>query len=175
MSYNFEARAQRILLPVNPLFVITTMMTALVFNLLPWRDIAGIPDILALVLGFWCINQPRKIGVGTAWLFGLIMDTGNGALLGQHAFAYAVLAFAANTLSRRILWFPIWPQALHVFLLLLGCQGLMLIIRLAAGSPFPGVLYFSGSIISAVMWPLVNFVLLSPQRRPESVDENRPI
>ena len=151
------------------------MAVALIFNLLPWRDIAGIPDILSLVLAFWCINQPRKVGVGTAWLLGLMMDAGNGALLGQHAFAYAVLAFAANTLARRILWFPPWQQALHVFLLLFGCQFLMLIIRLSAGSPFPGVFYFSGSIIAAVMWPLATFVLLSPQRRPESVDENRPI
>jgi rod shape-determining protein MreD len=175
MAANLDARPQRILLPVNPLFILATLVLALVFNLLPWQNVAGLPDMVALVLVFWCVRQPRHISVGTAWLLGLIMDTGNGALLGQHAFAYALLAFIANALSRRLLWFPLWPQALHVFLLLLGTQLVMLAVRMATGGPFPGLLYFVGSIIGAALWPFVTILLLAPQRRPESVDENRPL
>ena len=59
--------------------------------------------------------------------------------------------------------------------MLLGCQLIMLTVRLAAGSPFRGVLYFLGSLICAGLWPLTSMLLLAPQRRPESVDENRPI
>ena len=172
---NFEARPQRILLPVNALFMAFTILCALLFNLLPWRDIIGLPDLLALVLVFWGVHQPRKISVGFAWLLGLFMDVGNGALMGQHAFAYACLAFAANALSRRLLWFPLWPQAMHVLFILLGCQLLMLAVRLAAGSPFPGLLYFLGSFIAAALWPALTMLLLAPQRRPESVDKNRPL
>ena len=73
---------QRILLPVNPLFISATLVTALTFNLLPWRSIAGLPDLLALVLVFWSVREPRRVSVGTAWLLGIIMDVGNGALLG---------------------------------------------------------------------------------------------
>lgn len=171
----FEARPQRILLPVSPLFVGMTFLLALLFNLLPWRDTAGLPDMVALVLAFWCVREPRKMGIGFAWVLGLLLDAGNGALLGQHAFAYSALAFAALGLSRRILWFPLWQQATHVFLLLLMTQLLMLAVRMAAGAPFPGVLYFAGSIIAAMLWPVANVVLLAPQRRPENVDENRPI
>lgn len=172
---HYEPRPQRILLPVNPLFIGFTLACALVFNLLPWRTLSGMPDLLALVLAFWGVHQPRRVSVGLAFTLGIVMDVANGALLGQHAFAYAVLAFAANALSRRLLWFPLWPQAMHMLFVLLGSQLLMLAVRMITGSPFPGVLYFLGSFISAALWPIATMLLLAPQRRPESVDENRPI
>ncbi|MBM3347302.1 MAG: rod shape-determining protein MreD [Betaproteobacteria bacterium] len=171
----YEPRPQRILLPVNPLFIGFTLACALAFNLLPWRDLSGMPDLVALVLAFWGVHQPRRVSVGIAFLLGIVMDVANGTLLGQHAFAYAVLVFTANALSRRLLWFPLWPQAMHVLFVLLGSQMLMVAVRMIAGSTFPGALYFLGSLISAVLWPVVTMLLLAPQRRPESVDENRPI
>ena len=93
----------------------------------------------------------------------------------QHALAYAVLAFAAQGLHRRILWFAVWKQALHILVLLLAIQALMLVARLAAGGTFPGWSFFSGGFIAAAFWPIASHVLLAPQRRPELVDENRPI
>ena len=170
-----DDRPQRILLPVKAGFMALTTVLALLFNLLPWRDVTGLPDMLALVLTFWCIHQPRRMGIGAAWALGLAMDAANGALLGQHAFAYAVLAFAAVQLNRRILWFGLWPQALHVFMLLLGSQLLMLGVRLIAGGAFPGLTWFGGSIVAALLWPAATFLLLLPQRQPETVDADRPI
>jgi len=166
---------QRILLPVNVAYMALTFVLALLFNLMPWNDLIGVPDMVALVLTFWCVHQPRKMGIGMAWLVGLVMDAGNGALLGQHAFAYAFLAFGAISLHRRILWFSLWRQAVHVLMLLLGCQALMLAVRMVAGGAFPGPWYFLGSFVAAALWPTATFLLLLPQRRPESVDENRPI
>ncbi|MFH1603290.1 MAG: rod shape-determining protein MreD [Pseudomonadota bacterium] len=166
---------QRILLPANVSFIVLTLALALLFNLLPWRNIAGVPDLTATVLAFWCIHQPRRIGIGIAWTLGLLLDVGNGALLGQHALAYSVLAFLAISVHRRILWFPLWQQALHLLLLLLATQLLTLAIRVAAGAGFPGWSYFAGSLICAALWPGVSFVLLLPQRQPELKDDNRPI
>ena len=173
MAY-FE-QPQRILLPVNVGYMAFTVVLALLFNLLPWRDLAGIPDMVALVLTCWCVHQPRKMGIGIAWFVGLLMDAGNAALLGQHAFAYAFLAFAAISLHRRILWFSPWRQAAHVLVLLLATQVLMLGVRMAAGAMFPGLAYFAGSLTAAALWPTASFLLLLPQRRPESIDENRPL
>ncbi|HEY7674439.1 MAG TPA: rod shape-determining protein MreD [Burkholderiales bacterium] len=171
----FDDRPQRILLPVSVGFVALSFVLALLFNLLPWRNISGVPDLAALVLSFWCVHQPRRVGIGTAWLLGVVMDAGNGALLGQHAFAYSVLAFAAVGLHRRILWFSPWQQAAHVLLLLLACQVMALAVAMIAGGAFPGYAYFAGSLVGAALWPAATFLLLLPQRRPESVDENRPI
>ena len=110
------ARPEEILLPPKPWFVLLTLLAALVLNLLPWSGVwlALKPDFLALVLLYWCIQQPRLVGVGTAWSCGLLMDVGQGALFGQHALAYALLGFAAEYFHRRVLRFPLWQQAAHV-------------------------------------------------------------
>jgi rod shape-determining protein MreD len=49
---------------------------------------AWLPDLLALVLVFWSVHQPLRVGVGAAFVFGLLMDVHQAALLGQHALAY---------------------------------------------------------------------------------------
>jgi rod shape-determining protein MreD len=103
------------------------------------------------------------------------MDVANASVMGQHAFAYVLLAFAAGGLSRRILWFPLAQQALQVLPLLLGTQLVMLLIRLATGAEFPSVLYFLSSVVGVLLWHPLNYVLLLPQYRPVERDENRPI
>ena len=170
-----QAHPQRILLPAKGSFIVLTLALGLLFNLLPWGSIAGVPDLTATVLAFWCIHQPRRVGIGIAWTLGLLLDVGNGALLGQHALGYAVLAFLAFAVHRRILWFPPWQQALHLLLLLLSTQLLTLVIRIAAGADFPGWAYFAGSFICAALWPALSFLLLLPQRQAEAMDENRLI
>ena len=171
----FDPRFQGIPRPVNLGFMVLTAAVALLFNLLPWKDVIGLPDLLALVIAFWCVHEPRKMGIGLAWALGLLMDAGNGALMGQHAFAYATLAFGAIALHRRILWFPPWQQAAHVLILMLASQLLMLLVRMAAGGSYPGLGYFIGPVIAAALWPAVTFVLLMPQRRPRDSDEPRSI
>ena len=170
-----QHQPQRILLPARVSFIVLTVALALLFNLLPWRNTAGVPDLTAAVLAFWCMHQPRRVGIGIAWTRGLLLDVANGALLGQHALSYAVLAFLALVVHRRIHWFPLWQQALHLLLLLLLTQLLTLVIRIAAGADFPGWSYFAGSFICAALWPVLSFLLLLPQRQAEMMDENRPI
>src|SRR5258706_10058937 len=152
-----------------------TLVLALLFNLLPWRDVTGLPDMVALVLTFWCVHQPRKMGIGIAWFVGLVMDAGNGALLGQHAFAYAFLAFAAVSLHRRILWFSPWRQAAHVLVLLLASQMLMLAVRLVAGGGFPRVGYFSGGFFSRGPGAAPCFLLLLSPPRPRRWARKRAV
>ena len=167
-----QAHAQPILLPAKVSFIVLTVALALLFNLLPWRNSAGVPDLTAAVLAFWCIHQPRRVGIGVAWALGLLLDVGNGALLGQHALGYSVLAFLAFAVHRRILWFPLWQQALHLLLLLLSAQLLTLVIRIAAGADFPGWTYFAGSFVCAALWPVLSYLLLLPQRQADTMDRH---
>ena len=170
-----QAHPQRILLPAKVSFIVLTLALGLLFDLLPWRNSAGVPELTAVVLAFWCIHQPRRVGIGIAWALGLLLDVGNGALLGQYALGYSVLAFLAFAVHRRILWFPPWQQALQLLPLLLSTQLLTLAIRIATGADFPGWTYFAGSFICAALWPVLSFLLLLPQRQAETMDENRPI
>jgi rod shape-determining protein MreD len=99
-------------------------------------------------------------------MVGLVSDAGNGVLLGQHALAYSVLAFLSVWLSRRILWFGPMLQSLHIALILLVAESAVLVVRLAAGDPFPGWPLFVRPLLGALLWPAVTWLLLLPQRRP---------
>src|SRR5438477_13208853 len=85
--------SSQILLPVRMGTIIGSFAAALFLNFLPWKDLRLVPDFVALVLTFWCVRQPRLVGLGVAWTIGLLVDAGNGVLLGQHALAYSLLAF----------------------------------------------------------------------------------
>jgi len=175
MQLSNAPSGQAILLPVRASTILGSLAVALLLDFLPWRTAALAPDFVALVLAFWCVRQPRLVGLGAGWLLGLLIDVGNGVLMGQHALSYSLLAFAAITLSRRILWFPLWGQALHVAALLLFAQGVDTLVRLAAGAEFPGWSIAVGPLLGAVLWPLLSVLLLLPQRMPTDVDETRAI
>ena len=107
-------RGSTLLLPVNPVFIWFSLLVAFLLNLLPWGRWAGMPDLLAVALVFWNVHQPRRVGVGAAFVFGLFMDVHQGALLGQHALAYTLLSFFAITVHRRLLWFTVPSQAAQI-------------------------------------------------------------
>lgn len=159
--------SSQILLPVRVGTIVASLVGALLLDFLPWPDLRWVPDFVALVLVFWCVRQPRLVGIGVAWALGLLSDAGNGVLLGEHALAYSLAAFIALWLSRRILWFGPALQSLHVALILLTAQAAQLVVRLAAGDAFPGWALFAGPLIGAALWPLASWLLLRPQRRPE--------
>ncbi len=134
-----------------------SIIAAFLFNMLPWHDLQGVPDLVALAVLFWSIHQPHRFSVGSAFCAGLLLDAANGVLLGQHALACSALAFAGNELSRRVLGFGLRAQAFHVVVLLLLAQALMLAVRIAMGGTFPGVAWFASSLIATLFWPLASF------------------
>ena len=168
-------RGDTLLLPANPLFVWLTLVLAFVFNLVPLGRMPAMPDFLAVVLVFWNVHQPRRVGVGLAFVFGLLMDVHQGALLGQHALAYTLLSFVAITIHRRLLWFTVPSQALQILPLFFAAHLVSLVVRLMAGGMFPGWELLLAPVFEALLWPLVTWVLLAPQRRPPDPDQNRPL
>ncbi len=164
-----------ILLPVSPAFIATSLIGAFLLNLLPWGSWVGVPDFVALVLIFWSIHQPRKIGIGVAFLMGLLMDVHDASLLGENALAYTLLSYFAIMIHRRVLWFSPLTQALHVLPLLLVMQAVQLVIQFMVSSKFPGWFYFIESLSTVALWPIVTWMLLAPQRRAINRDETRPI
>jgi rod shape-determining protein MreD len=165
----------QVLLPANRGFIFFSLICAFLLNILPWARLAWVPDFLALTLLFWNIYQPRLVGIGIAFLAGLLMDVHNGALLGESALAYSVISYGAIAMHRRVPWFSIPGQMMHVFPLFLLAQCITLCVRLLMGAPFPGWLIFSQSVVSTAAWPIAMAILFAPQRRPVERDENRPI
>lgn len=170
MGFNY-ARSPELLQPARTRFILLTLVGALLLNLLPWQGLVlwFRPDFVALVLLFWAIREPRKQGIGAAWVMGLLMDVADGAILGQHAFAYILAVYVAIVLHRRIRQFAPWQQAAHVLLLLLLLQATMLLTRLYGGAVSPGLGYFLACFTGAALWPALSQLLLLPQRgRPDS-------
>jgi rod shape-determining protein MreD len=165
----------QLLLPVNPWFMWTTLLIAFGLNLVPLGRQPAMPDFIALALVFWNVHQPRRVGVGAAFVFGLFMDVHQGGLLGQHALAYTLLSYFAITIHRRLLWFTAPAQALHVLPLFAGSHLTSLLLRMASGGEFPGWSLLLAPLFESLLWPLVSLLLLAPQRRAPDPDKNRPL
>ena len=168
-------RSSRILLPVRMNFIVLSLILALTLHFIPMGRFYAIPDFVALVLGFWCVREPLRVGMGTAFILGIIVDVAHGAVMGQHALAYVLLAYASVVMSRRILWFSPSAQALHMVPLFLMSQIVMLLVRMMVGGRFPGWDYFFSTFTTAVLWMPAHYIFLIPQMRPIDRDDNRPI
>ncbi len=166
---------QQLLLPVNPFFVWGSLIVALLIDMLPFGRAAWTPDVLALVIVFWSVHQPARIGIGAAFVFGIFMDVHQSAMLGQHALSYTMLGFLAIMAHRRLLWYPVFSQAIQVLPLFALAHLVELVIRMIGGGVFPGWTLFIGPVVEAVLWPLVSVLLLAPQRRTPEPDANRPL
>ncbi len=150
--------------------VVVSFIIALLLTILPLPDWAAPyrPDWVLLVLIYWCMALPERIGVGTGWVMGLLLDVINGVLLGLHALAFSVVAYLAMLLHRRIRVFPLWQQALTVLILVGFSQLLVLWVLGITGTAPRGWQYWLPSLTSMVLWPWI-FVLLRDVRRRFSV------
>jgi rod shape-determining protein MreD len=166
---------QQLLLPANPLFIWFTLIVAMMIDMLPVGRVPWMPDLLAVVIVFWSVHQPLRVGVIAAFIFGLAIDVHQASLLGQHALAYTTLSFFAITIHRRLLWFKVPSQAVQVLPLFAAAHAIELAIRLLAGGAYPGIFLLLAPVLEAILWPVVSVLLLLPQRRAPDPDENRPL
>ena len=172
-------RGQQLLLPANPLFILFTLLAALFANMVVNISLVGnaawMPDFLALILVFWCVHQPRMVGIGVAFFFGVATDVHQSALLGQHALSYTALSFMAIMVHRRLLWFTVPSQAMQVLPLFAVAHALELLVRMMSGALLPGWMILLAPLFEALLWPVVSVLLLAPQRRAPNPDANRPL
>jgi rod shape-determining protein MreD len=172
-------RGQQLLLPANPVFIflslVFAMLVDMVFNMSLTGNATWMPDLLAVVMLFWCVHQPRMVGIGVAFLFGVMTDVHQAALLGQHALTFTALGFLAVMVHRRLLWFSVPSQAMQVFPIFFAVHALELVLRMMSGASFPGWPIILAPLFEALLWPIVSVVLLAPQRRAPDPDDTRPL
>jgi rod shape-determining protein MreD len=172
-------RGQALLLPASPVFIWLSLVLTMLLNMALGMTAEGpspwVPDLLSVALVFWIIHQPRRVGMATAFVFGLAMDIHHTALLGQHALAYTLLSFSSIIIQRRLLWFPVPQQALQVLPLFAASHAVILLVRVLAGGHFPGWGLLLAPVLEAALWPVFSVLLLLPQRRAHDPDADRPI
>jgi len=165
-----------LLLPANPRFIVSTVILGLLLNMLlgptGWH---WLPDVLAIVVVFWNVYQPRRVGVVLAFLLGLALDVHESALLGQNALSYVVLSSMALAVQRRLLWFPLREQALQIVPLFVVAALVEWVTRLIVQDAWPHWSQLLAPLLQAALWPLVGALLLAPQRRAFDPDNIRPL
>jgi rod shape-determining protein MreD len=165
-----------LLMPANPRFIALTLVMGLLMNMLlgltGWR---WLPDILAIVVVFWNVYQPRRVGLVLAFVLGLALDVHESALLGQNALSYVVLSSMAIAVQRRLLWFPLREQALQIAPLFVIASLLEWVTRLIVQDAWPHWSHLFAPLMQAALWPLMGALLLAPQRRAVDPDNIRPL
>jgi len=161
-----------ILKPAKTSFVLLTILVALILNFIPLNASLHTlrPDFVALVILYWCINQPRQMGMFIAFCTGLMMDVHLAGILGHHAMTYCMIVYIASIFRRRISIFELIKQAPQIGLILVIMQSFQILITLLSGAHFPGWNFFLASLSGTVAWPLVSYYLSAPLRARDDPD-----
>jgi rod shape-determining protein MreD len=146
--------------------ILSSFIAAYVLAVLPLPQwlLWGRPEWLALVLIYWTIALPQRVGIVTGLLLGVGLDVVEGAVLGQNAFALVVVALLSLVLYQRLRLYSLWQQAGVVFILIginqLICQWVQNLEGVGARSLF----FLLPALSSALLWPVVLHTLRGLRR-----------
>ena len=146
--------------PVSNIFIILSLLAALFLNGLPWGGIGLIlrPDFVALVLLYWCMHKPLRVGIGLAWVVGILADVADASVFGQHALAYTLLAFGGVVLHRRLQMFDLRQQTIQVFGIFALTHAVYALVNWQVNG-YVVWLYFLGCITSTLLWTPLSLIL----------------
>lgn len=151
----------------NSWVIWVSLLLALLLSILPMPDFMelGRPLWLALFLSYWVLSVPHRVGMISAWLFGIGQDVLYGSLLGQHALTLTLITFLVLTLQRRLRMFPMWQQCLVLLVVFGLAQLVQLWLNALTGSRAPTLEFVLPALISALLWPWVFAILRGLQQR----------
>jgi rod shape-determining protein MreD len=129
------------------------------------------PYWLALALVYWALESPERVGLGLAFVLGLLGDVVAGELLGEQALRLCILCFILLRFRSRLRFFPMWQQALAVFALLLNDRIVLLMVRACAGEAPPPPSFWLAPLAGMLAWPWL-FLLLDDLRARLRVRES---
>ena len=152
--------------PLKYLVIYLSLLVALVLMILPLPDWAQIyrPNWMALVLIYWSMALPKRVGLWIAFFSGIVLDTSLGTLLGQHTLALVIIIIINMNFYQRIRVLALAQQAIYVFVLLLINQVVIVWVEGVLGRSTPLLAFFSAPFIGMLIWPWV-FVVLRDIRR----------
>ncbi|MDW5378616.1 rod shape-determining protein MreD [Halomonas sp. HP20-15] len=143
-----------------------SLLLALCLQVMPLPDAWLIwrPDWLGLILIYWCVVAPQRVGVFHGFILGLLLDLIEGAPLGQNALVMAMVAFLALLVYQRMRAYALVQQAVLVFVLLGIAQLLEQWLRTIFGPFAINLAFLLPALIGAVLWPWF-YTLLQVLRR----------
>jgi rod shape-determining protein MreD len=142
-----------------------TVLAAVLLALLPMPDSLAPfrPYWIGLVLAYWTLEAPHRVGLGTAFAVGLVCDLVFGTLLGEQALRLAILVFLLLRFRPRLRFFPLSQQALAIFALLLNDRVIEAAVRMFTGEGMPPLAFWLAPVVGMLLWPWL-FLLLDDLR-----------
>ena len=146
-------------------FVVGFVLSALPLpeTIIDWR-----PCWLAMLLIYWCMALPERVGILSAWLLGLLFDVQQSFILGQHALGFIFLAYVIIENHKRMRVYPLLQQSLVVCLYLLIFQAIMLLVMLLSGTITYTWFYWLPAFTSMLIWPWL-FIFMRDFRRRNNI------
>ena len=141
--------------------VLLTLAVAMGLRIAPWPgEMAALnPDWVLLVLIYWSLAIPERVGIFHAWTFGLLTDVLTGRLLGQYALAHSLVIYICLKLHKRLRQFPLLQQGLFIFFCLLLSQLLLFFIKNLHHPAQLHATFWLPVFTGTLCWPLVYGVL----------------
>lgn len=151
----------------NGWFVWFSLVFALLLSVAPMPTFmqVGRPLWLGLILAYWSLAAPQRVGLTRVWLLGLAADVLYGTPLGQSALVLTLQLFMLMALHQRLRVFPIWQQCLVLLVVFGLAQLVQLWLNTLAGSRPPTLLFLFPALVSALLWPWVHTVMRLFSRR----------
>ena len=147
--------------PRNGWVLPVSLLLALLLGMVPLPD--GVqplrPYWLALVLAYWLIEIPERVGLGVAFCVGVVADLAYGGLLGEQALRLVVLAFILDRFRARLRFFPMSQQALTLGVLLLNDRVISSVIHVVMGVLQPPATYWLAPLLGMLLWPPLHLLL----------------
>lgn len=141
--------------------ILLSLLVALWLTILPlpgWVRWAR-PEWVALVVLYWVVMAPDKVGIGVAWLVGLLLDIVEGSPLGGNAFALAVVAYIALILYQRLRMYGALQQIALVFVLIGVHQMIGHWVQTLTARVLPTLMFLLPALVSALLWPTLQLLL----------------
>lgn len=141
-------------LPVSLLAALLLGLVPLPAVLQPYR-----PYWLALVLAYWLLEAPERVGPGVAFAVGLVADVAFGSLIGEQALRLVVLAFILDRFRARLRFFPFSQQALTIAVLLLNDRVINAVVHVVVGVPQLPWQYWLSPLLGMLLWAPLHLLL----------------
>ncbi|NOQ79877.1 MAG: rod shape-determining protein MreD [Gammaproteobacteria bacterium] len=139
---------------------------AFILTMIPMSEAIEIyrPHWVTLILIYWCLALPHRVGIFTGWFIGFLLDIHMGSILGQHALALATIAYLSYRLHIRIRLYPLVQQSLIILLLVTLSQMMLLWISGIINQAPGDWSYWLPSLTSMLVWPWVFYLMRGIRR-----------
>lgn len=145
--------------------LVASLLAAVLLGLMPMPGAAAMlkPFWLGMVLVYWLLEAPQRVGLGVAFAVGLLADLVFGTLFGEQALRLVMMAFIVQRFRPRLRFFPLWQQATAVAALMLNDRVIAAVIRLFSGEGLPPWPFWMSPLAALLLWPWL-FLLLDQIR-----------